>query len=382
MNTETYADVFSFLKLHTDVAELVDPAGGGRVLVAPELAGRVMTSSAGGAQGISLGWVNREAFVAPPDPRFTNYGAEERLWLGPEGGQFSLYFPPGTAFDLGNWYVPKAFNDEAYAVTDRDETSVEMCKAMTLRNWTGTAFELMVERVCRTVPAPAAAADLEVSLPDGVTAVAFETENALINRSEAPLERATGLVSIWLLGMLNATARTAVLIPYRTDEAGGSGPVATTDYFGAIPADRLVVADRCVVFHGDAKHRGKIGLGPARATDRLGSMDLEHGVLTVIGFTFAGEADYVNAAWKIQEEPYRGDVVNSYNDGPPPGAEKGFGAFYELESSSPARELAPGEKLVHTQRTVHFQGPPEALDGLARTCLGAGITEANLVLGA
>ena len=57
-----------------------------------------MTSTVGGLDGSSLGWVNRPAFISRKDPKFTNYGAEERLWLGPEGGQFSLYFKPGSDF--------------------------------------------------------------------------------------------------------------------------------------------------------------------------------------------------------------------------------------------------------------------------------------------
>ncbi len=380
MSTETYADAFSFLKLHTDVAELVDPDGPGRILVAPELAGRVMTSTTGGPGGTSLGWINRDAFISEPDPHFTNYGAEERLWLGPEGGQYSLYFPQKAAFQLENWYVPKAFNQEPHAVVDQSDSAIGMCKTMELTNYSGTVFNLLVERTCRLIPREHAASIMDVSLPPAVSAVAYETHNGVINQSHEPLRKETGLVSIWLLGMLNATPETAVLIPYRTDSEGGTGPVVNDDYFGKIPADRLIVADTCVVFRADAKHRGKLGLSPARATDRLGSIDCTNGVLTVITFSFAGDSEYVNAAWELQDEPYRGDVINSYNDGPPPGAEKGFGNFYELESSSPARELAPGEKLLHTQKTFHFQGPEEAIDELARKLLGSGVTEANLVL--
>ncbi len=77
--------------------------------------------------------------------------------------------------------------------------------------------------------------------------------------------------------------------------------------------------------------------------------------------------------WEIQEAPYAGDVVNSYNDGPPtPGVEQ-LGAFYELETSSPAAELGPGERLSHVHRTFHFQGPEAALDAIARKTLGVSL---------
>ncbi len=39
--------------------------------------------------------------------------------------------------------------------------------------------------------------------------------------------------------------------------------------------------------------------------------------------------------------------------------------FYELETSSPASALKPGETMRHVQRTFHIQGPEEALDLLA-----------------
>ena len=61
-----------------------------------------------------------------------------------------------------------------------------------------------------------------------------------------------------------------------------------------------------------------------------------------------------------QEDPFAGDVINSYNDGP---VEDGsiMGPFYEIETSSPGAELAPGASLVHTQKVIHIQGKDEQL---------------------
>lgn len=47
--------------------------------------------------------------------------------------------------------------------------------------------------------------------------------------------------------------------------------------------------------------------------------------------------------------------MNSYNDDPVEDGEQ-LGNFYEIESSSPAVELSPGESLKHTHRTIHIQG--------------------------
>jgi hypothetical protein len=79
--------------------------------------------------------------------------------------------------------------------------------------------------------------------------------------------------------------------------------------------------------------------------------------------------------WEIQEKPFAGDVVNSYNDGPSAPGAKPLGPFYELESSSPAAALAPGETLAHIHTTMHFQGPEKALDQIARKVLGVGLVE-------
>ena len=84
-----------------------------------------------------------------------------------------------------------------------------------------------------------------------------------------------------------------------------------------------------------------------------------------------GVTDYVNSVWAMQKEPFAGDVLNSYSDGP-----QGFKSnFYELETSSPAAALKPKEAITHVHRTIHFQGPKEALDPIARKVLGVGLDE-------
>ena len=90
----TYADTVEFLKKHTKVVELSD--GDARAAICPAWQGRVMTSTCGGLQGQSFGFVNDEFINAgEPNSHFNNFGGEERLWLSPEGGQFSLWFAPG-----------------------------------------------------------------------------------------------------------------------------------------------------------------------------------------------------------------------------------------------------------------------------------------------
>jgi hypothetical protein len=79
--------------------------------------------------------------------------------------------------------------------------------------------------------------------------------------------------------------------------------------------------------------------------------------------------------WEIQEKPFAGDVVNSYNDGPASPGAKPLGPFYELETSSPAAALGPGGTLTHVHTTMHFTGPEKALDEIARQVLGVSLDE-------
>ncbi len=93
-----------------------------------------------------------------------------------------------------------------------------------------------------------------------------------------------------------------------------------------------------------------------------------------------GVLDYVNSMWQIQDQPFRGDVVNSYNDGPNPQDGKLLGPFYEMETSSPAEALAPGQSVLHTHRTYHFAGSEAQLDSIAQATLGVTIAQIKAAL--
>ncbi len=155
----TYGDTVSFLAKHTKVVELTD--GDARVAICPEWQGRVMTSTCGGPNGQSFGFVNDEFINAgKPNLHFNNYGGEERLWLSPEGGQFSLWFAPGKLGkeqNLDNWFTPPALNAGAWAWRFRESapppsgstigTKMPPMKvAMKLKNTSGTDFHLDVSR--------------------------------------------------------------------------------------------------------------------------------------------------------------------------------------------------------------------------------------------
>jgi hypothetical protein len=144
-------------------------------------------------------------------------------------------------------------------------------------------------------------------------------------------------------------------------------------YFGDIPADRLKVEADHALFRCDGACRTKVGIPPRRARPVIGSWDPDAQVLTLVTFNLPGGASrlrYVNSQWEIQQDPFAGDVVNSYNDGRDPITGTTLGPFYELETSSAAAELAPSETVVHVHRTFHFTGPLPTLNRLAQSVLG------------
>jgi hypothetical protein len=377
-----FKDDLAFLKSHTQVVVLSDASGQAQVAVNPDVQGRVMTSTAGGAEGLSFGWINREALSSPVNnPHMNAFGGEDRFWLGPEGGQFSIFFKIGDPFDLDHWWTPPAVNEGAFDVVAQDANRVHFRKAIRLVNTSGTEFDLEVNREIRLLGATEVAA-LGVPVPAGVKMVAYASDNNITNTGANAWTKDTGLLSIWILGMFNPSPATTIVVPFKSGPETELGPAVNDAYFGKVPADRLVVKDGVLFFSGDGKYRSKIGISPARVKPFAGSYDAANGVLTVVHLTVPeGATDYVNSMWEIQEKPFAGDVVNSYNDGPASPGAKPLGPFYELETSSPAAALAPGGTLTHVHTTIHLAGPEKALDGIARKVFGVGLEEIEKALG-
>jgi hypothetical protein len=163
--------------------------------------------------------------------------------------------------------------------------------------------------------------------------------------------------------MFNPSEKTVVIIPYIDSLE------LNTKYFGEIASDRLKILNNAVLFKGDGKHRCKIGLQPQNSTPLFGSYDKDNNVLAIIEYIFKEDTCYVNSLWEHHEHPYKGDVINSYNDGSMENGEI-LGPFYELESSSQAKELKKDESLVHIHRTYHFEGSKEKLSSITEKVFG------------
>ncbi len=376
----TYGYDKSFLKKHYENTIVLESEDGkSSIILSPELQGRVMTSTLAGDEGMSFGWLNYDLISSKEKKEhFNPTGGEERFWLGPEGGQYSIYFENDKPFEFENWYVPAVIDTEAFEVKKRSSNSVVFQKEMNLVNYSGTKFNLDVQRNVKLLSNKQIEDLLQITM-DGLSSVAYETENIVKNVGDLAWEKKSGLVSIWLLSMMTPSPEVTVIAPIKEGAESDKGIKVNDNYFGKVDASRLKTTEKNVFFKADGKSRGKIGFSPKRSTAFIGSYDGQNKVLTILQITEPKAEDkYVNSAWELQENPYSGDVLNSYNDGPLEDGSQ-MGPFYELESSSPALDLKSGESYEHTQRIYHFKGPKDVLDQIAKKILKASIDEIEAV---
>ncbi len=354
--------------------------GDAQVIISPKYQGKVFTSTAMGLAGNSSGWINYKALSSDTIASHINaYGGEDRMWLGPEGGQFSIFFEPGDKMVFDNWQTPAGLDTESWDLISHDSVTVSMKKEMQLQNFSGTKFNVALSRQVKLLSESELGQNLGISPDPSVKWVGFETRNSLANAGNEKWTHEKGTVSIWMLAMLSPSETGVVAIPYQQGDEKELGKVATTNYFGEIPADRIKIDNGTLYFKVDGKHRSKLGLSEKRATTFAGSYDASHKMLTILQFNKpAAGAEYINQLWEIQKEPFKGDVINSYNDGPLANGSQ-MGPFYEIESSSPAAFLAPGESLTHTQRIFHFVGEEAKLTLISKKILGVSIEEIKTV---
>ena len=368
-NKGTYGYDADFLKKHTArVLELMSNDGEGKVLLSADYQGRVMTSTASGDTGTSFGWLNYSLIGSKERKKqFNPVGGEERFWLGPEGGQYSVYFKGKDSFNFANWQVPSFLDTDIYEITQSSQSSATFTKKADFLNYSGTSFKIDIERKVALISREEIGSKLKLGIPADVNFVGFETSNKITNRGEESWTKEKGLLSVWLLGMFTPTPKTVVIIPFKAIPAARDH--ITDNYFGDIPADRLQVKDSVLYFICDGKFRSKIGLSPLVAKPMAASFDFEKNVLTIIIPAINEKGTYVNSKWEIQNEPYKGDVINSYNDGPLEDGSQ-MGPFFEIESSSDAMALNKDETGSYAQITCHFQGGYTALKQLAKRLLG------------
>ena len=363
----------AFLQEHTDAIML--KKGSSAILVVPEYQGRVMTATAQGHQGASSGWINYDLVkqgVLPPaeaagklDEHMYAFGGEERFWMGPEGGQYSIFFAPGKPFEFADWFTPDPIDNEPWAIASKSKNEVAFKTEFALQNHSGTRFDVGVERTVMLLDKKQVGKLLGTSLPSSLDFVAYQTLNTVVNKGDAAWEPESGLLSIWMLCMFQPSPSTTVFIPYKQGAEADLGNVVNADYFGVVPPERLQAEGGVIYFKTDGTQRGKIGVTPQRSTGVVGSYDpVAQRMTLLITEPPKDYFGYVNSMWELQDEPFKGDALNSYNDGPVDESGDQMGPFYEMESSSPALALNPGETATHTQCIIHLYGDEEKLQAV------------------
>ncbi len=293
------------------------------------------------------------------------FGGEDRFWLGPEGGQYALFFKKGEPFDTKHWQTPAVIDTEPFTLATKTNTAATFTRNCTVTNYAGTQFVIGIERTVSLVSEAEISKLLDIKT-NSLKRVGIRSSNVIINKGPQAWTSETGMPSIWILSMMNASPQTTVIVPYRP----GIGQPINDNYFGKVPSERLQVGRTAAFLKADASYRSKIGVSPARATNWLGSYDAKSKTLTLVTYDFnLINRQYVNSAWAQQKEPYAGYVVNAYNDGPMKPGQTQMGKFYEMESSSPAAGLAPGGRMSHQHSVFHIQGTEQELNRLAKRFL-------------
>ncbi|MBL4676199.1 MAG: hypothetical protein JKY70_08360 [Mucilaginibacter sp.] len=370
-SSSTFAHDLAFLQKHDSVIVLKSNDGKAQVIVSPKYQAKVFTSTAEGDSGRSFGWVNYKTFTAKPDEHMNAYGGEDRLWLGPEGGKFSVYFKPGTKMEFVNWHTPPAIDSEPWTLVSKKDNEVVMSKTTQLLNYANTQLKIKIDRKVQLLSPADIPKLLNITMGDKVNAVAFSTTNTITNTGDKAWDKTTGAPCLWNLDMFSPSEKTVIVVPYNEK---AKGKVATTDYFGQIPPDRVKYTNGILLFKADGKSRGKLGMPPNRAKTINGSYDPEHKVLTITFYDVDPNGTYLNQEWTPDKPPFTGDAVNAYNDGPLATGGQ-MGPFYEIESVSPAAFLRPGGSLTHKHSVFHFTGDENQLNAIALKTLGISLND-------
>ncbi|HSZ35381.1 MAG TPA: DUF6786 family protein [Puia sp.] len=368
----TFGYDYQFLQKYDSIILLKSDDPDAQVVVSPKYQGKVFTSTANGDQGFSFGWVNYKAFSDSVNQHMNAYGGENRLWLGPEGGIFSLFFKPKAEMVYENWKTPPSVDTESWTVISKTQTRVMMRKEMHLTNYQGTALNLAIDRSVRILSRQTITNDLKIDSDIQVKVVAYETTNTITNTGDFEWTEKTGMPCIWLLDMLKPSPSAVIVVPFLETPVDSFSHVATTNYFGEIPPDRLKHINNTLFFKADGKSRGKLGIHPEKAKPVAGSYDSTNKALTIILFDLSSNARYLNQEWNTTKPPFSGDAVNAYNDGPLADG-KQMGPFYEIESVSPAAFLKPEQSLTHHHTVIHFTGEEKVLDKIAQKFLGVSL---------
>ncbi|MBU2869442.1 DUF6786 family protein [Colwellia sp. E2M01] len=346
---------------------IVLSAGKAKIIVLAEYQGRIMTSTLNGDKGESLAWINYEHLLTRQEnPRV---GGADRLWFGPETGDYSLFFQPNTERIPENIVIQPAFSSLPFNITSQDNTHVTFTQNLQMQNYQGFIFEAAVNRKVSLFSADEIKANLGITYQN-LNAVGFGANTVITNIGAQHWTKETGLISIWDLGAFLPSNKSVAVIPIKNELAN------VTSYFTPTKPTHTKIKNGVVYYRADANYMNKIGIPPENTKPIMASYDPVNGLFTVVTFQFNNNENdiYLNSVWYPEGyDNYEGDVTNIFNSG---ANEKGEpGRFYELESSSNTQPLKKGESQSHFHNTYHFHGDIDELNAISLALLGVSLHE-------
>jgi len=282
----TFEAEVAYLKAHGVSVDVLQ-SGTGQLAVVPGYQGRVMTSAVE-PNGRSLGFVNH-AFIdaGKTGTQFDNYGGEDRFWLGPEAGQWGLYFAPGAPYKFDLWQTPHGLQEGRWGSGSgaTDPRVLDMVghdagflsRQLMVQNHSGVRFDVEVSRRIKPVTKP------PVTIGAGVKWVGFTSVNVVTNVGGRAWSAKDGMVSIWILGMFNPAPDAKIIVPFSTES---KAPIVNDRYFGKIAPERLKVApdESYVLLQADGQARVAGGMAFLRVGQDGGGFALGVGGQAEPGF--------------------------------------------------------------------------------------------------
>ncbi|WP_298487642.1 DUF6786 family protein [uncultured Maribacter sp.] len=359
----TFAEDLEVINSVTSPVILKD--GERQIVVSSDFQGRVFTSTSQGLNGMSNGWFNKKILLS--DSVLVNrskLGGEGRIWFGPDQGPNTIFFDIDKVSGEQKHAAPKDLDTLSFKIVQQSSMAVTLQNKLRIKNLKGFQFFIDVKRNIEILKEDYVADFLGDSFFNELSFVGYKTNTKMTNVGEQDWSKESGLISLWDLGCYHPTPKTTVIIPLKEN------PENATVYFTEIDSSRIVIKNNFLFYKADANYLNKIGTLAEYTLPYFGSYSPELNSLTIVKFSFNSlDKEYVNAHPVNVENQYRGDVINVFNDGVWNNVGP-FGPFYELETSSPAKELKVGESISHFQEVYHFNGSEAELNKISEKIFG------------
>ena len=251
----SYDEVARKLAKNSHTVELSSPDGKERLLLSEQFQGRILTSTFNGKDGRSLGWLNPALWETEEMSGAFLHG-EERMWIGPLGGQFSFYYGQDTPINENNWSVPATFNDDPFRIVSFNKRTLCFEKRMQLTNYKGHTLSMLLKRNVSLLSHHKIAKNLNMPIWDNsLNVVAYEVKSQLYNSDSVQWCKNKGLASIWDLTTLKGSDQSFVIVPLKSDH---NNPINT--YLNPDDDNRIECIDDVLYYKVDGKYRHKIGV--------------------------------------------------------------------------------------------------------------------------